>query len=43
MYETGLRFNPWFWAAFAGVIFIAWRMYIVISGLGTILESIPPA
>ena len=45
MYENefGLRFNPFFWAAFIGVLFIAWKMYGVISGLGDVLGNIPPA
>ncbi len=45
MYEKdfGLRFNPWFWAAFAGVLFIAWRMYLVLASLGSVLQNILPA
>ncbi|MCB1218236.1 hypothetical protein KDL44_12650 [bacterium] len=42
-YETGLRFKPFLWVALAGAVFIAWRMYLVISGLGNLLGNIPPA
>lgn len=30
-----------FWVALAGVAFIAWRMYLVVSSVGEIVNSIP--
>ena len=35
--------HVFFWIALAGVAFIAWRMYMVVSGVGSILSNIPPA
>ena len=35
--------HVFFWVALAGVAFIAWRMYLVISAVGGVLATIPPA